>query len=86
MPESDRLRAEIAALKSDLEPPAAAPAPAAPSESEQSREITRLLGELQRHLAEAIPPAEEQIAAHPLPAIGAAFLLGLLLGRASRRI
>ena len=90
MPEATDLSAEIAALRAALVPPRATVEPAqdatSAGDAEPVGEVARLLGELRRHLAEAAPVAEEEIATHPLAAVAAAFLLGLALGRISRGI
>jgi ElaB/YqjD/DUF883 family membrane-anchored ribosome-binding protein len=59
--------------------PAAAEAPAAYAE------LDTLLRKLGGHLAAAAEDAEDAVMAHPLSSVGAAFLLGLAIGRLSRR-
>ena len=43
------------------------------------------LQKLSHYIAEAADDAGEKLAAHPLAAIGAAFMLGVAVGRMSRR-
>jgi ElaB/YqjD/DUF883 family membrane-anchored ribosome-binding protein len=61
--------------RAEAETPAAEPEAAAKSEAE------RLLHELESHLGKAGEEAEELVKHHPLAAVAAAFLLGLLAGR-----
>jgi len=85
--------AELTELRAELEKEAAAstarsapdPEPLAAEPSEGRREIERLLQELQSALSETAEGAEEVIAEHPLPAVAAAFLLGLAVGWLTRR-
>lgn len=86
MPEHPDFTAEIAALKAALVPPNAAPQAdhAGPAAEAVPGEVMRLLGDLRRRLAEVAPAAGEEIAAHPLAGVAAAFLLGFVLGRLSR--
>jgi ElaB/YqjD/DUF883 family membrane-anchored ribosome-binding protein len=48
-------------------------------------ELEELLRKLGAQLGEAIEDAEESIASHPLTSISAAFLLGLAIGRLTKR-
>jgi len=92
MPESKHAD-ELAELRAELQKAAAAstarsapdPEPPAAESSEIGREVERLLHELQSALSERAEGAEEVIAEHPLPAVAAAFLLGLAVGWIARR-
>jgi hypothetical protein len=84
--------AELAELRAELttpaaSPPAAAtpaePAPAEPPPtvpSESQLQLEHFLKEVQSALTEAADATEDLVAEHPLPAISAAFLLGLGVG------
>lgn len=84
------LSAEMAAMRSSLaeSPPAARAAEpaAARSATAAEDELTRALGELRECLGTLPSAAEEEIAAHPLASVAAAFLLGVAVGRLSRGI
>lgn len=67
------LQAEL--KRAEAETPAADPEPAPKSEAET------LLRELESSLGKAGEEAEELVKHHPLAAVAAAFLLGLLAGR-----
>ena len=56
------------------------------SEPSDHPEVERILRELQLRLAEMTNDAEDAIAAHPLASVGAAFLLGVAVGRLTKRI
>lgn len=48
-------------------------------------ELETLLRKLGDQLSEAVEDAEDAVMAHPLSSVGAAFLLGLAIGRLTRR-
>jgi len=48
-------------------------------------ELESLLRKLRVQLSEAVDEAEDTVMSHPLSSVGAAFLLGLAIGRLTRR-
>lgn len=48
-------------------------------------EVERVLRELQLQLAEVTEGVDDAISAHPLASVGAAFLLGIAVGRLIKR-
>lgn len=78
------IRAELESLRAALVP---APAPSAvPARAEPAPELEAMLKDLRETLANASEDAEKAIVAHPGLAVGAAFLLGLMVGRVSGRL
>jgi len=90
--------AELAALRAELDKPAvvssrpaaaavelprSAPPPGERSESEV--QVDRFLQELQSALDDVAASTEDLIADHPLPAVSAAFLLGVAVGWVAAR-
>jgi hypothetical protein len=84
--------AELVELRAELTTPAASPsmaatpaepAPAGPPPGEPSEsqlQLEQFLKQLQSALSEAADATEDLVAEYPLPAISAAFLLGLGVG------
>ena len=79
MAKKKSVRAELGDLQSQLKHAGAKEADHA--EPHPRREADRIFAELESGLAKAGEEAEELVAAHPLAAIAAAFLLGLVAGR-----
>ncbi len=84
------LRAELAALKAELgrHTPASVKEAVAAGElavAAEMKELEPMLHELRDALTEASEETREAIAGHPLMAVGAAFLLGIIVGRISGR-
>jgi len=80
------IRTELESLRAALvAPPAAEPAKAVAT-AEPAAEIEAMLAELRDAIANAADDAEKAVAAHPALALGAAFLLGLMVGRVSGRL
>lgn len=90
MTDHGKLHAELDALKSEIKRSESngdsvlSESPCA--ESSVHPEVERVLQELQLRLAEVTEGAEDTIAAHPLASVGAAFLLGIAVGRLIRRM
>ncbi|MBZ0147603.1 MAG: hypothetical protein K8F62_08700 [Pseudorhodoplanes sp.] len=80
------MKGEIKRPESNVDMETAAPTETAGAEPVDSSEIERVVRELQSRLTEATEAAEDTIAAHPLTSIAAAFLLGIAVGRLTRRI
>jgi hypothetical protein len=85
-----RPRAELDALAAGL----ARPDPTDPPHPDHGRpdrggtephEFDAILRDLEIRLAAAAEDAEHIVASHPLASLAAAFLLGLVIGRAARR-
>lgn len=84
--ELNSLREEVAAAQRERQPSApASPDPAAPPETAEERALRDQLGELFDHVAQFFEDAEKNIAAHPAESVVAALLVGILIGRLSRR-
>jgi ElaB/YqjD/DUF883 family membrane-anchored ribosome-binding protein len=89
------VRAELDALKDDLvrseraRRTAAADAAAHPHPDRNADhagfDLQHLLDEMQSHLGAAAEETEELMSAHPVAAVASAFMLGLLIGRYTRR-
>lgn len=91
----EALRNELETLLKDLakvsaegdsageKPADAAGAPQA-VEDDKAGEYTNALQKLSDYLAGTVDDAEETLAAHPFVSVGAAFLLGIAVGRLSR--
>ena len=80
------IRTELESLRASL---TAGPAPESTKAVVQAGappEIEVMLGELRDAIAEAAEDAEKAVAAHPALALGAAFVLGLMIGRVSGRV
>ena len=86
--------AELVALRSELEKHGAAPAQVAASPSEPPAaerdqgpsQVEQALRDLQSALTEAADSAEDVIAAHPIPSVVAAVLLGFVVGWLAARV
>jgi hypothetical protein len=79
------IRTELESLRQSLVvQPAAAIAEAV--EKAETPEIEGMLAELRDALAEAADDAGKAVQQHPALALGAAFLLGLMVGRVSGRL
>jgi ElaB/YqjD/DUF883 family membrane-anchored ribosome-binding protein len=75
------VKSELGDLQAELNRTAEAEKAAAAAEAAQPGEAETLLRELEACLGKAGEDAEDLVARHPLAAVGAAFLLGLLAGR-----
>ena len=82
---SDRRRPQPRRLRRPATTGPAA-AEAAPGEAWSREQIENALAELRTTLTDLTSEAEDAIAKNPLLAIGAAFLLGVVAGRLSKRI
>ena len=80
MAKKKSVRAELGDLQSQLKHAEAPQADHAESPPPH-RETERIFAELESGLTKAGEEAEELVAAHPLAAVAAAFLLGLVAGR-----
>lgn len=79
------IRTELEGLRAALASrPAAKPAQAVAT-AEPAPEIEALLADLRDAIANAADDAGKAVATHPALALGAAFLLGLMVGRVSGR-
>lgn len=80
-------KVELAALKAELgrHIPAQVQAASVGSESGKPSELEAMSGELRDILAEASEETREAIVGHPLVAVGAAFLLGIIVSRVAGR-
>ena len=93
MAENESLRAELGAMREELaraepgkgddQPPLREPS-AAPNTTFVA-EIETVLHELQSRWGEASDDAEQLVKDHPLASVVSAFLLGVLVGRATGR-
>ncbi|HEY4721827.1 MAG TPA: hypothetical protein VII92_08275 [Anaerolineae bacterium] len=88
-----KLHAELDALKSEIKRSASghdfektmrSESPCA--EPSIHPDVDRMLRELQVRLVEVTEGVDEAIAAHPLASVGAAFLLGITVGRLTKRM
>jgi hypothetical protein len=79
------IRTELESLRASLVP-VPVPASAVPARAEPAPELEAMLKDLRDTIADASEDAEKAIAAHPGLAVGAAFLLGLIVGRVSGRL
>jgi ElaB/YqjD/DUF883 family membrane-anchored ribosome-binding protein len=88
------VRAELDALKDDLVRSeharrTAADAAAHPHPDQNADhagfDLQHLLDEMQLHLGAAAEETEELMSAHPVAVVASAFMLGLLIGRYTRR-
>ena len=79
------VKSKLGDLQAELNQSAQTEAAAAEAETAPLGEIETLLHELESCLVKAGDEAEELVTRHPLAAIGAAFLLGILVGRMVRR-
>ncbi len=79
------LAAELAALRAELGRTVPLPPAVTPQTPGAGAELESMLGELRDTLAEASDETREAIAGHPLMAVGAAFLLGVIVGRIAGR-
>lgn len=82
------VRSELSALQDDLASQARSPLEQAassvgttPPPKEKSADLEHALRELHQLLAEAAGEAETVLAEHPLAAVAAAFILGIVTGR-----
>jgi ElaB/YqjD/DUF883 family membrane-anchored ribosome-binding protein len=76
-------RAELDELHAELAAPAASAGAADPSH--HAPDLGAMLHELSRKLADAAEDAEDIVMAHPLTAVGAAFLIGFAVARLTGR-
>jgi ElaB/YqjD/DUF883 family membrane-anchored ribosome-binding protein len=88
--EIDQLRSEIAALQAERASQKASatstepePSPGPETVSAESADKVEA-GDLEQAIAEFAETAEKEIAGHPAMAVGAAFVLGLLIGRLTK--
>ncbi len=79
MAKKKSVRAELGELHSELKQSGEAAADRAEPSSQTGAD--QIFADLQTGLAKASEEAEELVVAHPLAAVAAAFLLGLLAGR-----
>ena len=88
--EVDELRAELASLRYQAEnraKPAPADKPAEKSETakpDEPDEQAAETGDLEQMLKDLAEVGEKEIAEHPALAVGLAFILGVLVGRATK--
>jgi len=75
------VKSKLGDLQAELNQSAQTEAAAAEAEAAPQGEIETLLHELESCLGKAGEEAEELVTRHPLAAVGAAFLLGILAGR-----
>jgi hypothetical protein len=80
------IRTELEHLRASLVTRPAAELVKAVGKAEPPPEIEAMLGELRDAIADAAEDAGKAVAAHPALALGAAFLLGLMVGRVSGRL
>jgi len=95
MAKKDQRRAELDALAVELAGPAAAAAGRTHAAGENSApeqpdrddatDFEKILRDIEEKFAITAQDIEEIVASHPLAALGAAFLLGLVIGRVTRR-
>lgn len=81
------ITAELASLRAELQQAADEPhlKAAAEAVSEAGAELEEKLAELRDLLADAGDETREIVAGHPLAAVAAAFLLGVVVGRMTGR-
>ena len=87
-PKMTDLTAELAALRADLHRQPATPDPPPPSSPDTpgpGAELEAMIAELRDVLTDAGSGTRDAIADHPLTAVAAAFLLGIVVGRISGR-
>ena len=75
------VKTKLGDLQAELNQSAEAEAAAADAAAAPQGEMETLLHELESCLGKAGDEAEELVTRHPLAAVGAAFLLGILAGR-----
>ena len=75
------VKSELGDLQAELNRTAQVEAAAAEAETPPQGEVETLLRELESCLGKAGEEAEELVTRHPLAAVAAAFLLGILAGR-----
>ena len=80
------IRTELESLRASLVTRPVAELAKAVEKAEPPPEIEAMLGELRDSIANAAGDAEKAVAAQPALALGAAFLLGLMVGRVSGRL
>lgn len=79
------VKSKLGDLQAELKQSAQTEAAAAEAEAAPQSEIETLLHELEACLGKAGDETEELVTRHPLAAVGAAFLLGIVIGRMVRR-
>jgi ElaB/YqjD/DUF883 family membrane-anchored ribosome-binding protein len=75
------VKTELGDLQAELNQSAKAEPAVAAAEAQPQGEVETLLRDLESCLGKAGDEAEELVTRHPLAAVGAAFLLGILAGR-----